>query len=53
MEYCSCCQISFSGVHLECPLCQANEKINDVIRENEVLRERIDLAVPTAFHGEL
>ena len=44
MEFCSFCEISFSGSNRECPLCQANEKINDVLRENEQLREKLDVA---------
>ena len=42
MEFCSFCEISFSSGRRECPLCEANAKINDVLKENEVLRERLD-----------
>ena len=42
MEFCSFCEISFSSGRRECPLCEANAKINDVLKENEVLQERLD-----------
>ncbi len=42
LQFCSWCNITFSGVNLDCPLCEANAKINDVLKENEVLRERLD-----------
>ena len=44
LQFCSWCNITFSGVNLDCPLCRANEKINDVLRENEQLREKLDVA---------
>ena len=44
LQFCSWCNITFSGVNLDCPLCEANAKINDVLKENEVLRERLDSA---------
>ena len=44
MEFCSFCEISFSSGRRECPLCEANTKINDVLKENEMLRERLDSA---------
>ena len=42
MEFCSFCEISFSSARRECPLCEANTKLNDVLKENEMLRERLD-----------
>jgi hypothetical protein len=44
MEFCSFCEISFSSGRRECPLCEANTKINDVLKENEQLREALDMA---------
>ena len=44
MEFCSFCEISFSSARRECPLCEVNTKINDVLKENEMLRERLDAA---------
>ena len=44
MEFCSFCEISFSSGRRECPLCEANTKINDVLAENEQLRMKLDAA---------
>ena len=42
MQICTFCEIVFKS--LDCPLCQANEKINDVLAENEQLRMKLDAA---------
>ena len=43
LGYCSFCEITYCGDR-DCPLCEANVKINDVLQENEILRNRLDTA---------